>query len=97
MYHFSGGSEVITNCPQEQAYVPRLFQHMSDEFDCIPEEPTVIEAIMEPMMDILGDIGEFLMENAPAIAASGGAVSTMALASNPSLPMTTSSGTPPGI
>ena len=70
---------------------------MCDVLDCCPEEPTVLETIMESMLDTLSDIVEFLMENAPTIAASGGAALSMTLASNPPLPMTTSSGTPPGI
>ena len=48
------------------------------------------------MMNALEDILDFLMENAPTVGAVGGAAVSAALAMNPSLPMTTASGTPPG-
>ena len=48
------------------------------------------------MMNALEDILDFLMENAPTVGAVGGAAVSTALAMNPSLPMTTASGTPPG-
>ena len=48
------------------------------------------------MMDALEDILKFLMENAPMFGAIGGAAASTALTMNPSLPMTTASGTPPG-
>ena len=70
-FHFSGvpflnpgtGVEIIGNCPEEQAYVFRLFQYMTAVFNCPPEEPTILET----MLDIISDIFEFLMENAPVI------------------------------
>ena len=48
------------------------------------------------MMNALEDVLDFLMENAPTVGAVGGAAASTALAMNPSLPMTTASGTPPG-
>lgn len=48
------------------------------------------------MMNALEDILNFLMENAPMFGAVGGAAASTALTMNPSLPMTTASGTPPG-
>ena len=49
------------------------------------------------ILDTLGDIFDFLMENAPVAAAVGGAAASTALVANPSLPMTGSNGVPPGI
>ena len=48
------------------------------------------------MMNALDDILDFLMENARTVGVVGGAAASTALAMNPSLPMTTASGTPPG-
>ena len=48
------------------------------------------------MNDALEDVLDFVMENASTIGAVGGVAASAALAMNPSLPMTTESGTPPG-
>ena len=59
---------------------------------CKQEQTTTSES-----MDALSDVFDFLMENAPVVAAVGGVAASTALVANPSLPMTGSNGVPPGV
>ena len=72
---------------------------MCNLFDCCPTGDITVEEKqeVEEKSDFLGEIFEFLRENAPMVATAGGVLASFTIATNPSLPMTTAaSGTPPG-
>ena len=92
--YFRTGSQTITSCAEEEAYVPRFLTLLSDQFECI--ETTVVEEVMEVVEDTMDDLFDMLRENAPAAAAAGGSVAAGALAAMPPLPMVAAGGAPPG-
>jgi len=79
------GELLITNCDEERSYAAQLIEYISNAFSC----PSPIEEFMEMVMD-------FVEENAPTTAAAGASAAAGGIAMSPSLPMTASSGTPPG-
>ena len=92
--YFRTGSQQIDDCAEEQAYVPRFLTLLSDQFECIEE--TVVDEVIEVVIDTMNDLLETMMENAPAAAAAGGTVAAGALAAMPPLPMVAAGGAPPG-
>ena len=56
----------------------------------------MVDEVIEVVTDIMGDLFETMMENAPAAAAAGGSVAAGALVAMPPLPMVAAGGAPPG-